>query len=47
MDKSDAYVVTGHLAAVSLFFKQEREVHLSRKKIWLCAFAGNTYVALI
>ncbi|KAI0341082.1 cytochrome P450 [Trametopsis cervina] len=41
MLKDDSYLVPGHKKAVSLFFKQRKEDHSKRKRIWASAFAST------
>lgn len=45
MAKSDSYAKPGHVGGVALFFKQDREDHAKRKKIWTNAFTASAYAA--
>ncbi|THH05069.1 hypothetical protein EW146_g10002 [Bondarzewia mesenterica] len=41
MLKSESYNKPGHIGGVSLFFKQDRNDHAKRKRIWANAFTGS------
>ncbi|KAF8590792.1 cytochrome P450 [Ramaria rubella] len=42
MEKSHAYTTPGHLKSVALFFKQNKEMHSNRKRMWTNAFTGQS-----
>lgn len=41
LEKADSYNTPGHKPALSLFFKNPRELHKERKAIWSAAFTGS------
>jgi hypothetical protein len=43
MAKDESYSKPGHVPGVALFFKQDKEDHSKRKRIWANAFTRSSY----